>query len=211
MDSITNHYAAKRSAMTPSTSSATLMRSSSLSRSLHQSTSTVTQPSAKRIKLPSSASSSLLKSTSSKSLSKVAASTSSDKKIVSNLLGEGWASAAPAQSVSLAASIRSHACTSSGFGAPSTLGSSTLGNGKGKGKEMREGLFPNDGKDEERVKEAEERTKEREERKRKLELAKARRKSQVGTGAGAAGGSRRRSSMVGRELGAYSAQHELDS
>ncbi|ORY69407.1 hypothetical protein BCR35DRAFT_354585 [Leucosporidium creatinivorum] len=195
MDSITNHYAAKRSALTPSTSSATLMRSSSSSRSLHQSMSTATQPSAKRIKLPPSTSSSLLKSTSSKSLSKAASSSSSDKKIVSNLLGEGWASAAPSQSVSLAASIRSTSgASSSRFGASSTLGSSTVG--KGKAKEMREGLFPNDGKDGERAKDAEARIKEREERKRKLELAKARRKSQAGAGAGGVGG-RRRSTVVG--------------
>lgn len=198
MESITNHYAAKRSALTPSASSSTLMPYSSSSRSLHQSISTVTQPPAKRMKRPAFASTSLPKSTSSKSLSKAASSTSSDKKIVSNLLGERWASAAPSQSVSLAASIRSTTGASSQFGAHSTLGSSTLG--KGKAKEMREGLYPNYGEDEERNKKAEERAKEREERKRKLELTKARRKSQVGGGAGTAGGNRRRSTTVGREF-----------
>lgn len=195
MDSITNHYAAKRTLST-STSSGNLARSTS-ARSLHHSTSTAPQPAAKRMKLPSSTSTPFGLSTNAPSIKPKVKPTprtkSADKRIVSGLLGEGWASAAPAQSISLAASIRSTAGTSSSASCSrlptpaSTLGASITTTGPNKGK-MREGLYPNDGKDAQREME-------REERKRKLELAKARRKSQVG---GAVGG-RRRSMTIGRE------------
>jgi hypothetical protein len=161
MDSIANHYAAKRVAPTPNSSS--LVRSTS-SRSLHQSQSDAPAP--KRIKLPGSLKSSHIFPEKKSSHNKLP-----EKNLVAALRESGWAAPTQPQAVSLNASIRSR------IPAPSVLMA-----GSSKGKEvMRPGLYPNDGRDAER--EREER-----ERKRKLELARARRKSQVG---GPLGGRRR--------------------
>ena len=138
MDSIANHYAAKRPL---SHSTSTALATSAADRS------------AKRLKLPSAP-----------------LARSPEKKLVDALRDSGWAAESKPSTlgVTFGASIRSKAS--------GTLGKSV----------MREGLVPNDGREE----------REREERKRKLEMAKARRMSAVG---GAQGG-RRRSVVVGREF-----------
>lgn len=134
MESIANHYAAKRP----------LAQSSSSTLAIAPDRAT------KRLKLPSAP-----------------VARSPEKKLVDALRDSGWmAESNPAATgVNFAASVRSKA-------------SGTLGKSG-----MREGLVPNDGREDV-------------ERKRKLEMAKARRKSAVG---GAQGG-RRRSLVVGREF-----------
>ncbi|GAA5955554.1 hypothetical protein JCM21900_000039 [Sporobolomyces salmonicolor] len=155
MDSITNHYAAKRPH--PSSTSLANLAGSSSSRTLTASTD---RP-VKRLK-PSPSKPS--------SLNRAGPSMNADKKLVNALRAAGWSAPATSTSVSLASSVRGGSTVSSSL--------------KGKGKVgVREDIRP----DAER---------EKEERKRKLELAKARRKSQVG----GPGISRRRpSTVIGRE------------
>ncbi|BGP27963.1 hypothetical protein JCM10295v2_006950 [Rhodotorula toruloides] len=145
MDSITNHWAAKRPYPTTSTSSGNIvgMVRSTSSRALTASTS-AERPS-KRLKGSISSSSTLDRLPSS----------ASNRNFVNVLRDEGW-SAAPAAStsVSLSASLRS--------------GSAAV---KLRAKKMRDDVKP--------VAEQE-----REQRRRQIELAKARRKSQVGTRVG---------------------------